>query len=693
MFRHSIISFIALAGAASAVMARTPDLQLARQEGILQWVDTRIGTSGHGHTFMGVSTPFGAVQPGPNNFNKGWDWCSGYHDSDSICVGFAHLHLNGTGCSDTGDLIFMPTTGKICVLPGSQENPDSGYASRYSHEREATAPAYYWLHLDDYGIDVELTATERVGFHRYTFPADVQKQVLINLFNANGDDRATETFIEQQDNYTIRGYRCSAGWSKQQRIYFTARFSEPVTLEIYKDDKLTAGSSVERGINLKGVARLDNSAREVLVKVGISPVSMLGAARNIDRELPGWDFAATVKATNRKWERELDKVAVKGADDAARRILYTGLYHAFLQPNLFNDCDGAYRGADGKTYPDPGHKTYTVFSLWDTYRAAHPLYTLLQPERVPDMINTMLDIHDQQGYLPVWHLYGSDTREMIGIQSVPVVADAVMKGFPDIDYNRAFEAMKRSMLSDYKGLAWLRTQDYIPSDKEGESVAKGLEYALADGCIALAAEKLGRKEDARLFGRRARFYTSYWDSETRFFRGRNLDGSFRKPFDPFHSTHRNDDYCEGTGWQYVWLVPHDVRGLISLFRSDEAFVEKLDSLFTVEGDMGEQASGDISGLIGQYAHGNEPGHHTVYLYAYAGQRGKQPAWYAAYSTKCIPIVPMDWPETRIAAKCRRGTYFRQWGSTRSIPRWESMFWAAPNSRRRPYGPPTAGNSR
>ena len=238
------------------------------------------------------------------------------------------------------------------------------------------------------------------------------------------------------------------------------------------------------------------------------------------------------------------------------------------------------------------------------------------------MINTMLDIHDQQGYLPVWHLYGSDTREMIGIQSVPVVADAVMKGFPDIDYNRAFEAMKRSMLSDYKGLAWLRTQDYIPSDKEGESVAKGLEYALADGCIALAAEKLGRKEDARLFGRRARFYTSYWDSETRFFRGRNLDGSFRKPFDPFHSTHRNDDYCEGTGWQYVWLVPHDVRGLISLFRSDEAFVEKLDSLFTVEGDMGEQASGDISGLIGQYAHGNEPGHHTVYLYAYAGQQWK-----------------------------------------------------------------------
>ena len=325
MLRHTIIPLLALAGA-TAAQARTPDPSLARQEGVLQWVDTRIGTSGHGHTFMGAAAPFGAVQLGPNNFNKGWDWCSGYHDSDSICVGFAHLHLNGTGCSDTGDLLFMPTAGEIRVTPGSQKNPDSGYASRYSHQREATAPAYYRLHLDDYGIDVELTATERVGFHRYTFPGEGQKQVVINLFDANGDDRATETFIEQQDNHTVRGYRCSSGWSKQQRIYFTARFSEPVTLEIYKDDKLSEGSSVERGINLKGVARLDDSAREVLVKVGISPVSMAGAARNIDCELPGWDFAATVRATSRKWERELGKVAVKGSDAVSSTPGFTTLF-------------------------------------------------------------------------------------------------------------------------------------------------------------------------------------------------------------------------------------------------------------------------------------------------------------------------------------------------------------------------------
>lgn len=596
--------------------------QISRK-GILQWVDTRIGTAGHGHTFMGVAAPFGAVQLGPGNFNKGWDWCSGYHASDSICIGFAHLHLNGTGCSDTGDLIFMPTTGTPQVCPGSQEDPDSGYASRYSHQRETATPAYYRLHLDDYGIEAELTATERVGFHRYGFPETPgSRQIVINLFDGNGDDRATETFLEQEDDRTIRGYRYSTGWSKRQRIYFSARFSIPVKLDIYRDDRPVEGSSVERGVNIKGIVHLPDDTRSVSVKVGISPVSMSGADRNIESELPGWDFEETVRRTARKWERELDKVAVEGADDRTRRIFYTGLYHAFLQPALFNDCDGRYRGADGMVHEDPEHETYTVFSLWDTYRAAHPLYTLLQAGRVPDMVLTMLDIHDEQGMLPVWHLYGSDTREMIGIQSVPVIADALMKGIPGIDSRRALRAMKESMTSDYKGLGWLRRQDYIPADKEGESVAKGLEYALADGCIALAARKAGDGELAREFGRRARFYRNYWDPKTRFFRGRNADGSFREPFDPFRSTHRNDDYCEGTGWQYTWLVPHDVQGLVSLFGSEEAFAAKLDSLFTIEGDMGEQASGDISGLIGQYAHGNEPGHHTVYLYPYVGQQWK-----------------------------------------------------------------------
>lgn len=623
MFKTATVLLPLLLTAVQATAENDPKPAQISRKGILQWVDTRIGTAGHGHTFMGVAAPFGAVQLGPGNFNKGWDWCSGYHASDSICIGFAHLHLNGTGCSDTGDLIFMPTTGTPQVCPGSQEDPDSGYASRYSHQRETATPAYYRLHLDDYGIEAELTATERVGFHRYGFPETPgSRQIVINLFDGNGDDRATETFLEQEDDRTIRGYRYSTGWSKRQRIYFSARFSIPVKLDIYRDDRPVEGSSVERGVNIKGIVRLPDDTRSVSVKVGISPVSMSGADRNIESELPGWDFEETVRRTARKWERELDKVTVEGADDRTRRIFYTGLYHAFLQPALFNDCDGRYRGADGMVHEDPGHETYTVFSLWDTYRAAHPLYTLLQAERVPDMVLTMLDIHDEQGMLPVWHLYGSDTREMIGIQSVPVIADALMKGIPGIDSRRALRAMKESMTSDYKGLGWLRRQDYIPADKEGESVAKGLEYALADGCIALAARKAGDGELAREFGRRARFYRNYWDPKTRFFRGRNADGSFREPFDPFRSTHRNDDYCEGTGWQYTWLVPHDVQGLVSLFGSEEAFAAKLDSLFTIEGDMGEQASGDISGLIGQYAHGNEPGHHTVYLYPYVGQQWK-----------------------------------------------------------------------
>ena len=623
MFKTATALLPLLLAAVQATAGDDPKPAQISRKGILQWVDTRIGTAGHGHTFMGVAAPFGAVQLGPGNFNKGWDWCSGYHASDSICIGFAHLHLNGTGCSDTGDLIFMPTTGTPQVCPGSQEDPDSGYASRYSHQRETATPAYYRLPLEVYGIEAELTATERVGFHRYGFPETPgSRQIVINLFDGNGDDRATETFLEQEDDRTIRGYRYSTGWSKRQRIYFSARFSIPVKLDIYRDDRPVEGSSVERGVNIKGIVRLPDDTRSVSVKVGISPVSMSGADRNIESELPGWDFEETVRRTARKWERELDKVAVEGADDRTRRIFYTGLYHAFLQPALFNDCDGRYRGADGMVHEDPGHETYTVFSLWDTYRAAHPLYTLLQAGRVPDMVLTMLDIHDEQGMLPVWHLYGSDTREMIGIQSVPVIADALMKGIPGIDSQRALRAMKESMTSDYKGLGWLRRQDYIPADKEGESVAKGLEYALADGCIALAARKAGDGELAREFGRRARFYRNYWDPKTRFFRGRNADGAFREPFDPFRSTHRNDDYCEGTGWQYTWLVPHDVQGLVSLFGSEEAFAAKLDSLFTIEGDMGEQASGDISGLIGQYAHGNEPGHHTVYLYPYVGQQWK-----------------------------------------------------------------------
>ena len=585
------------------------------------YVDPYIGTGGHGHTFLGVTAPFGAVQVGPNNINKGWDWCSGYHYSDSIVIGFSHLHLNGTGCSDTGDILFMPYTGKVRTQPGTQQNPLSGYASYYSKDNERALPAYYEVFLKTHRTKVELTASDRVAFHRYTFPKDVEKYVMINLKDANGDDRPTDTYLEQINDTVIRGYRYSTGWSKKQQIYFSAVFSQPVHLTLYHDSVQVSGNHLQ-ALDVKGNVAVAPVVEELSVKVGISPVSMENAMDNIGQEIKDWNFENVVDEITGKWNAELSKLQVETTDTVAKRIFYTALYHAFMQPIIFNDCNGEYRGTDKNIYGDPGFTNYTVFSLWDTYRAAHPLYTLVQPERVPDFINSMLAIYEQQGRLPVWHLYGSDTNEMIGIQSVPVIADAILKNVKGFNYERAYQAMKASMMSDYKGLSYVTNLEYIPADKENESVAKGLEYAIADWGVAQVARKLGKAEDYEYFSKRALAYRNYWDKDTHFFRGKNQDGSWLTPFNPVHSTHRNDAYCEGNGWQYTWLVPHDIEGLISLFGSKEAFVSKLDSLFLVNEDLGDEASPDISGLIGQYAHGNEPGHHTVYLYSFVGQQWK-----------------------------------------------------------------------
>ena len=444
---------------------------------------------------------------------------------------------------------------------------------------------------------------------------------MINLKDANGDDRPTDTYLEQINDTVIRGYRYSTGWSKKQQIYFSAVFSQPVHLTLYHDSVQVAGNRLQ-GLDVKGNVAVAPVVEELGVKVGISPVSMENAMDNIGQEIKDWNFENIVAETTGKWNAELSKLQVETTDTVAKRIFYTALYHAFMQPIMFNDCSGEYRGTDKNIYGDPGFTNYTVFSLWDTYRAAHPLYTLVQPERVPDFINSMLAIYEQQGRLPVWHLYGSDTNEMIGIQSVPVIADAILKDVKGFNYERAYQAMKASMMSDYKGLSYVTDLEYIPADKENESVAKGLEYAIADWGVAQVARKLGKTEDYEYFSKRALAYQNYWDKDTHFFRGKNRDGSWVTPFNPVHSTHRNDAYCEGNGWQYTWLVPHDVEGLISLFGSKEAFVSKLDSLFLVNEDLGDAASPDISGLIGQYAHGNEPGHHTVYLYSFIGQQWK-----------------------------------------------------------------------
>lgn len=591
-------------------------------DNVNKYVDPYIGTGGHGHTFMGVAAPFGAVQIGPNNINKGWDWCSGYHYSDSVLIGFSHLHLNGTGCSDTGDLLFMPYTGSTKTNQGTQENPTSGYGSHYSHEDEVVGVGYYSVLLKDHNVKVELTASDRVAFHKYTFlKNDKEKHVMINLKDANGDDQVLGAYMEQVDDVTIRGYRFSSGWTKNQQIYFVAKFSSPVSLALYDGDKKVSGNKL-KGLNVKGNVSFPKTVSQLKVKVGISPVSMENAQVNIDKEIPAWNFEKIVKQTEEKWNKELNTVQIQSNDSVAKRIFYSGMYHAFIQPIIFNDFNKDYRGSDKKVYKNVNFNNYTVFSLWDTYRAAHPLYTIVQPQRVADFVNSMIAINDQQGMLPVWHLYGGDTYEMIGIQSVPVVADAILKNFSGFDYEKAYQAMKTSMLSDYKGLNYLKTNGFIPSDLEKESVAKGLEYSIADWSIAQVAKKLGKDDDYKLFSKRAKNYQYYWDDETHFFRGKNQNGTWREPFSPFSSTHRNDDYCEGNGYQYTWLVPHDVEGLISLFKSEQSFVNKLDSLFQIKESLGEEASPDISGMIGQYAHGNEPGHHTIYLYAFAGQQWK-----------------------------------------------------------------------
>lgn len=592
-----------------------------KSKDLTKYIDPYIGTGGHGHTFLGVSTPFGAVQVGPNNIYKGWDWSSGYHYSDSIIIGFSHFHLNGTGCSDTGDLLLMPYTGKEQTERCTQQDITTGYGSFYSHKKEHADVGYYAVDLTTYGVKAELTASNRVAYHRYTFPKKAEKYVMINLKEANGDDKTTDAFLEQVDEKTIRGYRFSSGWTKNQKVFFTIIFSKPISLKLY-DDKLSVNGKSLRSINAKANVILFSDVSKIDIKVGISPVSMENAALNIYKEIPHWNFKKIVSQTKTQWNNELNKIKISDNDEKKKRTFYTAIYHAFLQPTLFSDVNSDYRGSDKKIYRNADFVNYTVFSLWDTYRAAHPLYTILQPNRVPDFINSFLKIYDQTGMLPVWHLYGGDTYEMIGIQSIPVICDAILKNFPNINYEKAFEAMKQSMLSNYKGLEYVRTLGYIPSNLEKESVAKALEYAISDGEIAQVALKLNKKDDYKLFMERSKSYKKYWDKNLHFFRGKDTNGNWSLPFNPIRSLHRSDDYCEGNAWQYTWLVPHDVNGLIDLFGGKQAFLNKLDSLFTVNDSLGEDASPDISGLIGQYAHGNEPGHHTVYLYTYAGEQWK-----------------------------------------------------------------------
>jgi predicted alpha-1,2-mannosidase len=593
--------------------------------GLTQYVDPYIGTGFHGHVFMGANVPFGAVQLGPNNLTEGWDWCSGYHYSDSTIVGFSHTHLSGTGIGDLGDIAVMPSTGTLKLLKGTHKNPEKGFLSLYSHQDENARPGYYAVKLKRYNIQAELTATERVGFHQYTFPESEQAHIIFDLEEGIGWDQPTETFIEQLNDSTITGYRHSKGWAADQRVYFAAIFSKPIKkFNSYQvTDSLGNTIVTSKGTKIKGVANFATKAGEIIkLKVGISPVSSENAIANIKAEVPHWDFKKVVNAADAAWEKELQLVLIQTENKAQLKTFYTALYHTMIAPSIFNDSNGDYRGTDKKVYQSAPFTNLTTFSLWDTYRAAHPLFTILQSDRVNDMINSMLAIYQQQGKLPVWHLMGNETNTMVGYSSIPVVADAILKGFDGFDHELAFQAMKVTAMRDEFGLTHVKTLGFIPADSEVESVAKGLEYAIADWSLAQVAKKMGKQADYEYFSKRGKYYENYFDKQTRFMRGRISQSEWRTPFDPFRSEHRKDDYAEGNSWQYTWLVPQDVEGLMNLLGGEEAFAHKLDYLFTAEGDMGEEASNDITGLIGQYAHGNEPSHHITYLYAYAGQPWK-----------------------------------------------------------------------
>lgn len=546
---------------------------------------------------MGANVPFGLVQLGPTEPTRGWDWCSGYYYDDDELIGFGHMHLSGTGIGCLGDVAFLP------VKDFKQTS------TRFKHEAEKVHPGYYSVQLTDPNVLVELTATERCGFHRYTFKNGAKAQLALDLSQCIGWDKLNDCLLTQESATRLTGFRRSNGWAADRRIYFSIDFSQPVT--VHRLD------SMERVV----VSVADNT-KPLLVKVALSPVSIDKAKLNMQAELAGWDFDAAVKQADEAWNRELARIEIQTNDRTKKRVFYTAMYHLMTSCSKFNDVDREYRGADGKVHK-ADFTNYTTLSLWDTYRAAHPLMTVAFPEMQRDFAQTFLNIYKQQGRLPVWHLMGSETDCMVGNPGAIVLADLTMKGFVE-NKELALEALKATQMKDIRSLGLLKKHGYIPwnLEPENETVAKALEYCAADDGVAKVAKLLGKTDDYNYFFNRSRSYKKYYDPETRFLRAVGTDGKFRLPFNPFFAEHRTNDYTEGNAWQYTFLVPHDVKGLIKLFGSDKAFMSKLDSLFFVEGWAGDNASPDMSGMTGQYAHGNEPSHHVIYMYNYAGRPDK-----------------------------------------------------------------------
>jgi predicted alpha-1,2-mannosidase len=581
-------------------------------------IDPMIGTGGHGHTYPGATVPFGMVQLSPDNGMSGWDWSSGYHYSDSIIVGFSHTHLSGTGIGDLCDILLMPVEGDVDLENAPSDPRERTYAAKYSHEDEYAYAGLYQVNLGN-GIGVELTASERFGMHRYHFPTQ-ERGVVIDLEYAVNWDQPTSAGLRMVGDSSLVGHRYSTGWAKDQRVYFAAKFSDKIQqLTVYDNAREMANNGSWEAERLMAKLLFPKSEQPLLVKVGISSASIEGAEKAL-QEAPNWDFDHWVDRARSAWSVEMEKFTIVSDNQEALESFYTAYYHTCLAPVHYSDALGNYKAADG-AISSVSFDRYDIFSLWDTFRAAHPLFTITQPDRVSDFIQSMLAHHQESGLLPVWSLLGNETNTMTGYHAIPVILDAYLKEHRGFDASQAYDAMKESAMQDIRGTDYYREYGYIPHDLDGQSVTRTLEYAYDDWCVAQMAFVVGEMDDYEYFMDRSQNYRNLFDSGTGFMRAKLSNGKWKTPFYPAYADHNFEvaEYTEGNAWQHSWFVPHDVADLIHLHGGNESFITKLDAMFEdTTGIKGANASVDITGLIGQYAHGNEPSHHIPYLYNYAG---------------------------------------------------------------------------
>ena len=627
MFKNSKLNIICLFLITFiTVSCKKEKIRELKVEGF-KFVDPIIGTGGHGHTYPGATVPFGMLQVTPVNGTNGWDWCSGYHYSDSIAIGFSHLALSGTGIGDLADVLFMPINKDVDLSKNFNSRDSLSYKSSYSHANEKASPGYYQLFLEDSNVNVELTTSKRTAYHKYTFKENDEQSIVVDLGFAINWDQATKTQITVEDEYTISGYRFSTGWAKNQKVFFVAKFSKSIKNHTIYSDGIRSNGDSSEGIKTSSQLFFNNDDIELQAKVALSSVSIDNAKENISKN--GFNFEIKKAESENIWKKALSKVEVETAIDSLKTMFYTAMYHTQLAPVTFSDKNGQFRKENDTIATASNYTAYSTLSLWDTFRAEHPLLTITEPDKVSDIINTMLEYYNTKQTLPVWTLYGNETNTMTGYHAIPVIVEAYKKGIRGFDVEKAYEAMKTTMMQDERGLNHYKKYGYIPYSLQEESVTITLEYAYNDWCVAQMAKTLGKNADYLFFSKRAKAYQNLFDKNTGFMRGKSQDGkTWREPFDPKHSAHRiKADYTEGNAWQHSWFVPHDVSNLIKLHGGNELFSNKLEQLFAESSEInGDNISNDISGLIGQYAHGNEPSHHIAYLFNHANKPWRTQYW-------------------------------------------------------------------